>query len=504
MYFWLTFVVGFSIYASETGVVLGDAMFKDEVRDLKAFNDGMKRFPGLKGLLAETEPYVDALYKIDKMWHSDFFTSKTWVQFSVELIKKREFTERFQCSQATLTYAYITFLASSMDSPVNWKNDMRPKVIAVSNAFGDTVPKLMAVLSHLEITPPKWMVMTSIFTYGIRQKAERSEDDFKNAISSYLRDTARRITSELVAYGGWCRDYLEDADPARTLMAMEHQEIINKLDALAISITKAVEQELKLLDQASFTSFEFKQWMLMDVGETENSLNVFMPGNNEFKELNILWDKLRPLIVSKFDEIKSYTAQKTNWMLKMYETKISTQDNVQFLLKNVYLTVVLKYILLIVTYCDNMKMQFEQSPLWLKQKEHTLRINDVRGEWKIMCEPIINVVTEAIEFLGTGTVLEGLLPHINTFVDAFGEKTSTIMIKVTSSLQNISGKLRIEASGHIEPLPIVESKKITYDLKKDFPMVPEAFKRAVQYTRNIKQTFPNVNFKVIDFIISSV
>lgn len=497
MYSWLTFVAGFSVYATETGAVLGDGAYKDEVCDLRKFNDGMKNFRGLEGLLIETKPYVDALDRIDREWPSNFFTSedKTRVQYSVELMKVREFTERLQCSQAKLAYAYTMFLAGSTDPAVDWKNDMGPKVIDVSDAVGNTVPKIMAVLSHLEITPPKWMVMTSMFAYGIKQKAKGDEGYFKNVLLPYLRDTAGRIASELVAFDASCRDYLQDADPAKT---MEHRDIINRLHALAISIDQAQGKESSLLDHASFTSFEFEQWMLMDVGETENKLNVFMPVNDELKELNISWDKLRTRIVSKFDEIKSYSEQNTSWMLEMYETKLSTQDNVQFLLKNVYLTVVLRYTLMMVTYCDNMKVQLMQSPKWSREN------NIMRPKWKIMCEPIIDVVTEAIKFLGGDTALEELLPVINTFVNVFGEETSSIIIKVMSMLNRLSGMLGMKANSHIEPLSTVKSDKMSYILQKDFPMAQRAFERAVQYTRNIEKTFPHINFKVIDFIINSV
>jgi len=279
---------------------------------------------------------------------------------------------------------------------------------------------------------------------------------------------------------------------------MEHRDIINRLHALAISIDQAQGKESSLLDHASFTSFEFEQWMLMDVGETENKLNVFMPVNDELKELNISWDKLRTRIVSKFDEIKSYSEQNTSWMLEMYETKLSTQDNVQFLLKNVYLTVVLRYTLMMLTYCDNMIVQLMQSPKWSREN------NIMRPKWKIMCEPIIDVVTEAIKFLGGDTALEELLPVINTFVNVFGEETSSIIIQVRSMLNRLSGMLGMKANNHIEPLSTVKSDKMSYILQKDFPMAQRAFERAVQYTRNIEKTFPHINFKVIDFIINSV
>lgn len=494
MYFWLTIVVGFFIHATKTAdAAFSDDTFQNEVNALKSFNHQMQKFSGLQMLLIEAKPYVDAVEKIDKTWSTNFYTeeNKSWVEFSIELMKIREFTERFQCSQARLANAYTTFLTNAMNSIAEAEN--QKMVITVSKVVGEIVPKIMAVLDDLEIRPPKWMVMTSLFVYDVEKKANGSKDKFNNAVSSYLRDSAKRIILELTDFNGSCEDYLQDTNVAE--VPINYQKIMNTLDGVINAMNSAVAPEWNLLNYTSFTYFDFKQWMLMEVVVHKDNLNVFMPEKSE--ELTISWNKLRTTIVSKFKDVVSYSALNNNWMLEMYESKISTQDSVQFLLRNVYVTVILKYLQIMITYCDNIRAQLIQNKIW----------NEKIGidGWVDLCRSVTTLVSDAIQFLGEDKFLNmRLLKSLNTFVDKRGSNTSMIMVKVATMLDNLCGMLGILTS-NVKPLP--KTKIIRWSrtsLVRHFPKVKSAFDRAQMYTSNIKQKFPHVNFRVINIIMNPI
>lgn len=466
-------------------------LFENEMLDLKYFNDRMIAFTSLQALLVDAKPYADAINDIQTLagkWPVG--DDETRVGYTIELMKAREFSEQLLCSQAAFASAYVSFLAASMDS----ENRNAGAMIAVSNAVGKNAPLMMAVLEHLEVGPPRWLVMVSLFAHDVAEKATAGDGTLDRAISGYLRSSAGRIVSVLTAYNKLCLDF--SIDTAGVIAKTTgYANVIAKLGALTVAVGRAVDG--KLLSCASAASYDFRQWTLMEVVTVDENLNAFMPEN----ELSgVSWDELRRDMRAKFDGATSYAtaADDKNWMLDMYESRPRMQNGVHFLLKHAYRTVVLRHVLTMVTYCDNMKAQL------------TTRANawDGKiGQWKVACKPVSGVASEAVELLGEDAYLsDALLPLLNAYAENGGTDASAIVVSVMRALNGLSGMLGIDAGGHVAPLPDATATAATWDqdgIETIFPQAKRAFSRAAVYTSNIRRKFPHVNFRIIDAIMNA-
>lgn len=475
--------------------VLGDFP-TEKIKEVTDFNLNLLKFDGLSDLIVDHEAYAEVLKNVDQMYSNHVFKTpnENRTRYSVEVIKRYKFIDRFLCSHALSALAYakiVKQIFEFMDSNAKLHKGeimiVKTQDISLFDftvAFLGNVSRTLAVLYGLNVALPKWTIVAGMIANEVRNNSSSDKLIINPAVFSHLRRLIDFLVENISQFKKWCAAYLGGTYVAD--VSEDYDIVINVLNARANKMDKAHASEV-LEYEYPIELFEFQLCKFMyELAKNEN-LDLFIGNTPSASPLGINWSDLFINLTLKLNTI---TVPHKNGMLKLYEDDLGSKSSIPFVLKNVFRTVIVRHVLITVTYCENMDRCVKKDSLYYTRPN---------SNYKTLCDPIMGAVTMAAVLLDGDKFLMDLIVLLKTETkDEIIPEVSKIVIKSLEFLNVMSAILGVDVVDQVEPPDCVYV--IDSDWMKLFPKVTEAVNAMLQYINNINNTFPLLNFKILDAI----
>ncbi|VVC25934.1 Hypothetical protein CINCED_3A006472 [Cinara cedri] len=463
IYFCISFTFGCN-YTNNEMVLLNtfssSNRFFDNVSNL--FISNMKKF-------REENKLYDT--KWSAQYKNDYKEER--IKYGVGLIMCNLFATHIQCSQAMTAYRFAKMMKNNVGLIQRNNNvgEIVGYIKSVGLAYYGNVTELMDMMYVLGYVPPKYMVLSSLYSKEVADKANLGSmmvmfiDDDLNNMGNVVMDTAKKFIKQ-------CDAILEN-------------DIMDKLsDETVVSISDfnkdllIIHQNLdnakqNLVKNKNSNRFNIENWILNELFTNKESLNMFFQTQATY--LNIDWNKLQTKLIN------TYTlTQKADFKLNIYNESRRV-DSHQNKLKQVYRTVVNRYILIVVLDCNYLHDKVMES----KEKLETT------------CRRIETVINGAINFLQEDVFLTELLPVVQKFIKEGSVRTWDVFNMITLELSSLSTILEVEAGNAYIPDEVLT-------VENGFEMINVHLDEAIKYTETLKGSFADQFFDVINVIQSSV
>lgn len=460
---------------------------KKEIERVSAFNRELSKFDELSRLIMDHEAFARALSEVDQMYSAHIYMkpNENRARYSVEVMKRYKFVDRFLYSHALSTHAYAMYVKQIfelIDKNETFYDKYRSNLFYLTEIFVGNVSRTLAVLYGLDVPLPKWTIVAGMIAYEVRKNSNLNTinksafSHMHNSISSLIKDISRLKESCSVHLG---EVYAVDKP-------QDYDTLVSVLTARTSAMDKAHESNV-LKYGSPIERFEFQMWQFMYKMTEQENLNLFMGGTSSDVPLDIDWSKLLSSLNFKLNGIR--TSNK-NEILLLYEKDLGSNSNIQVLLKNVYRTVVVRYVLIAVTYCENMDNWINKNPTDFKNNIAYL---------KTLCSPFADIVAQANVFLGGDKFMIELLQLLLADKkDNSVPEVTKIVIKITEFLYVMSGLLCVDVTGYVKPLKGMLGKDSDWNTL--LLKVVTAINDLSIYVSKISNTFPLLDFKILDNI----
>lgn len=484
MYFY-RIILGFSLYT----LVYGNEEFERDIEGITLSNN-ISKLEKINHLITETESYNGRINEINLAYNNYKYPdemSKIRLDYELGLLKRHLFSHYFQCSQASFALQYLRIIHKNIID----KGDRR-QVNTISKTIYDVILKMMAILLHINYSPPKWMMMISLFSDDLFKKSytNYSSEKYTRNMRNYVIADILKIMEIIKSFLSKCNTHLKVTEQGPYSKFKIDDKVhgytsdLNRLNEL----NEAIQSSITVLNHKSYESFRSDQWLLSQaLLETQ----TFFLKNPE--QVGINWNGIDNNFREKVNKLFS-DIDNRNVVL---ETYLSPHDmiDIQNFLKNIYRIVVIRFVYVGVNICDNMRTQIgevERNPML--EKMFTQK-----------CTPLNILINEAIQFLDGDEFLEDMKPLISEFVSSPMAIVSSIQIKTLSMLNHLASFMGVDALGIIEP------KYENLELLKEsvpavnslFQWVSSFFEDSLSYTNQIVAKFPYLNFRVVEYIQNS-
>ncbi|VVC25701.1 Hypothetical protein CINCED_3A010978 [Cinara cedri] len=448
----------------------------DEMVLLKTFSSSNKFFDDVSNLfIYNPKKFLQKNQLYETKWVNQYKNDykEERIKYGVGLKMCNLFATHIQCSQAITAYRFVRTIMDNIKL-IKGNNDNKEilgYVKTVGLTYYGNVTELMDMMYVLGYVPPKYMVLSSLYSKEVADKANlvsfmaKFFDDNLNNMGNVAMDTAKKFIKQ-------CDAILEDGIIDR--LSTEHVYPISDFNKYLYTIhqnlNNAKQNLVKIKDSNRFNT---ENWILNELFTNKESLNMFFWTQATY--LNIDWNKLQTKLIN------TYTlTQKADCKLNIYNNS-RREDSHQNKLKQVYRTVVNRYILIVVLDCNYLHDKVMES----KEKLETT------------CRRIETVINGAINFLQEDVFLTELLPVVQKFIKEGSVGAWDVFNMVISELTSLSTILEVEAGNAYTPdelLTIENGVEIT-NVHLD---------EAIKYTETLKGSFADQFFDVINVIQSSV
>ncbi|VVC38176.1 Hypothetical protein CINCED_3A020674 [Cinara cedri] len=545
MYFFKT-IIGFLFCT----VVLG-CNYTDNIDHLSYYTPEYD-LPGLDELLVlSSVSYRVEVGKIQAEWKiPDTYPSldKLRVMYAIRLKQCHVFSMYLQCSHAYYATIYISRVITTIREVENSKEnsefiDNAKELIKISEIVTRTISKLLAILIHLNYVPPQWVVLMLLYSKVIKEKLHVTKDldeylknwEEKQMQTSLSPKSSQQNTNEKNLNSSIYQDMdlkdseineeeiSEDNTPGPMQLKQKYlwnltqyarsitQNFINgcstKLGIQFSNAMKVINVKKGLVKKFTIINKSLKDYYNHVVkpqkGRTikrvtyntlwsfrsvilESKTFAILTASEDKKTLGINWKDLK----ERFQEIFQTSDDQTSPLLDSYMSIWNANNGASTSIKEVFRTVVLRYVYVNTIYCDNMY--------------ENVNIVNNSGEFKLwlqtQCKKIKESVVAAIKYLGNDLFLKNLIPALNNFIINPMSEASNIIITVGRQLNQQSGLLNVVATNEVKPLNVEENIN---DFERFFKNQTNSLQNAINYIKDVKHAFKLLDFKILDTIQKS-
>lgn len=223
---------------------------KEKIEQVSDLNCELFQFDGLSRLIVDHEAFAGVLLEVDNMYSTYVYMkpNENRTRYSVEVIKRYKFVNRFMCSYALSAHAYVKLVKQVMEfgddsarrqngRVTEVKNQQIKHLFDISVAFLGNVSRTLAILYGLEAPMPKWTIVAGMIAYEVHRNSKPDPVSVKSTVFSHMCRSVDLFAEEIGQVNESCGVFLDDAYAADGLL--DYDTMVDVLNARADEMDKA-------------------------------------------------------------------------------------------------------------------------------------------------------------------------------------------------------------------------------------------------------------------------
>ncbi|VVC25794.1 Hypothetical protein CINCED_3A018635 [Cinara cedri] len=480
-----------------------------DIDSIKTFEPGYadgKWLWGLKEYINSYGAYEKAIKKIDDVsnipkWEQVESNQRYLIpeKISVGIVQCHVYSVHAQCSAAVWANISLNIMFKIIAHLRVIKNDKTKSQLLVNwtqnmTRFSEILTiyllNLSAILFDIGYAPPIWVAMVLIFCDDIKYKIESTS--LLEEENGYLNQTAQQITEYIEDFLKLCKN---ENIPGLVLRSTNLTNDFNLVSSKLNDIRNKYESRKDILafNEVLRNKFRVQNWFFLTPtsAPTEKPHNIRdLLTRDNWKYLGIDWNNEKNSLSKRnIKEFEEFKVKNKNWKIDTFLNTYSTINGSVNQIRMIYLTVVIRFVLINISDCDYLRQQIEKN-----RKIISIKPADIHSKFRKYCASILNNVQTAIDYLAGNEFLENLVPELDTFINDFGENGSNIVLGVFAELNKMSELLKVNASGYhkTNDKAMIPWDEIDINFKDEANRINDAS----TYTLELQKNVPSLNFEI--------